>query len=60
MIYSVEFLLGQALVEANSEKEAKEYSRREWGNANGPYHVTRATDEDIASVTGFGGVLHKA
>jgi len=59
-MYSVNFRLGQALVEADSEEDAKSYSCAEWGEYNGPYRVTEATKSDKEWVTSMGGIVHQA
>ena len=59
-MYSVNFQLGQALVEADSEDEAKAYSRAQWGECNGPYRVTEASKSDRDWVTSMGGIVHQA
>lgn len=59
-MYSVDFRLGQALVNATAPEKAKEYSEQEWGRSNGPYKVTPATKSDEEWVKSMGGIVHEA
>ena len=59
-IYNVNLHLGQALVEAESEEQAEDYSCKEWGEYNAPFRVEEATEDAISWVLGMGGIIHHA